>query len=43
MTIAAAVISWLFIGTYVVLILSLFIFLPLLGLGGLGFLFGGGF
>jgi hypothetical protein len=43
MTIAAAVISWVFIGTYFVLILALFVFLPILGLGGLGFLFGSGF
>jgi hypothetical protein len=43
MTIAAAVISWVFIGTYFVLILALFVFLPILGLGSLGFLFGSGF
>ena len=43
MTIAAAVISWVFIGTYFVLILALFVFLPILGLGSLGFLFGNGY
>jgi hypothetical protein len=43
MTIAAAVISWVFIGTYFVLILALFVFIPILGLGSLGFLFGNGY
>jgi lysylphosphatidylglycerol synthetase-like protein (DUF2156 family) len=43
MTIAAAVISWVFIGAYVVLFLALFVFLPLLGIGDLAYLLGGGF
>lgn len=43
MTIASAVISWLFIGLYAVLFLALFVILPILGLNGLGLLFGNGF